>query len=243
MYDLPEGKRATRGKSIMNFLQIEEGEKVTSILAMTKEMRANKELSLMMVTRKGTVKKSSAESFKDVRRNGLIAISLEDGDELLSAMFVSEGDDVICATREGQSIRFSEGDVRQMGRQAGGVIGMKLDKGDYLINADVISPEMKNPEFLVMSENGYGKKTPLDEYKTQKRGGSGIKTMNLTDKTGKLAIGKIVTDDMEELIAMSKKSQVIKTTLESIPSLSRSTQGVRIMKPRDGDSLASLTCM
>lgn len=243
MYDLPEGKRATRGKSIMNFLQIEEDEKVTSILAMTKEMRANKELSLMMVTRKGTVKKSSAESFKDVRRNGLIAISLEDGDELLSAMFVSEGDDVICATREGQSIRFSESDVRQMGRQAGGVIGMKLDTGDYLINADVISPNMKNPEFLVMSENGYGKKTPLDEYKTQKRGGSGIKTMNLTDKTGKLAIGKIVTDDMEELIAMSKKSQVIKTTLESIPSLSRSTQGVRIMKPRDGDSLASLTCM
>ena len=239
MYDLPEGRRATRGKSIMNFLQIEAGEKITSILPMPKEIKAES-LFLLMVTKNGTVKKSGADNFKDVRRNGLIAIRLEDGDELLSAMFTKAGDDVICATREGQSIRFSES---EMGRTAAGVIGMKLSKGDYLINADVINEKMNNPQFLVMSENGYGKKTPLDEYKTQKRGGSGIKTMNLTDKTGKLAIGKVVTDDMVELIAMSKKSQVLKTELNTIPSLSRSTQGVRIIKPREGDELASLTCI
>jgi len=231
MYDLPEGRRATRGKSIMNFLQIEAGEKITSILPMPKEIKAES-LFLLMVTKNGTVKKSGADNFKDVRRNGLIAIRLEDGDELLSAMFTKAGDDVICATREGQSIRFSESEIREMGRTAAGVIGMKLSKGDYLINADVINEKMNNPQFLVMSENGYGKKTPLDEYKTQKRGGSGIKTMNLTDKTGKLAIGKVVTDDMVELIAMSKKSQVLKTELNTIPSLSRSTQGVRIIKPR-----------
>jgi DNA gyrase subunit A len=242
MYDLPEGRRATRGKSIMNFLQIEAGEKITSILPMPKEIKSES-LFLLMVTKNGTVKKSSADNFKDVRRNGLIAIRLEDGDELLSAMFTKAGDDVICATREGQSIRFGESDIREMGRTAAGVIGMKLSKGDYLINADVISEKMNNPQFLVMSENGYGKKTPLDEYKTQKRGGSGIKTMNLTDKTGKLAIGKVVTDDMVELIAMSKKSQVLKTELNTIPSLSRSTQGVRIIKPREGDELASLTCI
>ncbi len=242
MYDLPEGRRATRGKSIMNFLQIEAGEKITSILPMPKEIKAES-LFLLMVTKNGTVKKSGADNFKDVRRNGLIAIRLEDGDELLSAMFTKAGDDVICATREGQSIRFSESEIREMGRTAAGVIGMKLSKGDYLINADVINEKMNNPQFLVMSENGYGKKTPLDEYKTQKRGGSGIKTMNLTDKTGKLAIGKVVTDDMVELIAMSKKSQVLKTELNTIPSLSRSTQGVRIIKPREGDELASLTCI
>jgi DNA gyrase subunit A len=242
MYDIPEGKRATRGKSIMNFLQIGTDEKVTSVLPMPKDLK-NQKLSLLMVTKNATVKKSSAESFKDVRRSGLIAISLDDGDELLSAMFVRPKDDIICATREGQSIRFAESDVREMGRTAGGVNGMKLSKGDYLINADVISPEMNNPQFLVMSETGFGKKTPLDEYKTQKRGGSGIKTMNLTAKTGKLAIGKVVTDDMSELIAMSKKSQVIKTDLSTIKSSSRSTQGVIIMKPREGDSLASLTCL
>jgi DNA gyrase subunit A len=242
MYDIPEGKRATRGKSIMNFLQIGTDEKVTSVLPMPKDIKSQK-LSLLMVTKQATVKKSSAESFKDVRRSGLIAISLDSGDELLSAMFVRPKDDIICATREGQSIRFPESDVREMGRTAGGVNGMKLGKGDYLINADVISPEMNNPQFLVMSETGYGKKTPLDEYKTQKRGGSGIKTMNLTNKTGKLAIGKVVTDDMHELIAMSKKSQVLKTELSSIKSSSRSTQGVIIMKPREGDSLASLTCL
>ncbi len=242
MYDIPEGKRATRGKSIMNFLQIGTDEKVTSVLPMPKDVKSQK-LSLLMVTKNATVKKSAAESFKDVRRSGLIAISLDDGDELLSAMFVRPKDDIICATREGQSIRFAESDVREMGRTAGGVNGMKLSKGDYLINADVISPDMNNPQFLVMSETGFGKKTPLDEYKTQKRGGSGIKTMNLTAKTGKLAIGKVVTDDMSELIAMSKKSQVIKTDLSTIKSSSRSTQGVIIMKPREGDSLASLTCL
>jgi DNA gyrase subunit A len=243
MYDIPEGKRATRGKSIMNFLQIGSDEKVTSILPMPKDVKAASKLGLLMVTKQGTVKKSSAESFKDVRRNGLIAIRLDDGDELLSALFVGPKDEIICATREGQSIRFEGADIREMGRTAGGVIGMKLSKGDYLINADVITPGLTNPQFLVMSETGFGKKTPLDEYKTQKRGGSGIKTMNLTPKTGKLAIGKVVSDDMSELIAMTKKGQVIKTDLATIKSSSRSTQGVIIMKPRDGDSLASLTCL
>ena len=242
MYDIPEGRRATKGKSIMNFLQIGSDEKVTSILPMPKELK-NVKLSLAMVTKNATIKKSAAESFKDVRRSGLIAIKLDDGDELLSALFVTPGDDIICASREGQSIRFAESDVREMGRTAGGVNGMKLTKGDYLINADVIHKGMNNPQFLVMSETGYGKKTPLDEYKTQKRGGSGIKTMNLTAKTGKLAIGKVVTDDLEQLIAMTKKSQVIKTDLSTIKSSSRSTQGVIIMKPREGDSLASLTCL
>lgn len=242
MYDIPEGKRATRGKSIMNFLQIQGDEKVTSILVMPKSAK-QKSLALMMVTKNGTAKKSSADSFKDVRRSGIIAIRLDPGDELLSALFVEKGDEVILATSDGQSIRFKESDIREMGRAAGGVRGMAIDKGDYLVNADVIRKDMKNPEFLVMTATGNGKKTPLDEYKTQKRGGSGIKTVNVTAKTGRLVIGRVITDDHTELIAISKRSQVIKVDTKSIPSLGRSTQGVKIMKPREGDSIASLTLL
>lgn len=242
MYDIPEGKRATRGKSIMNFLQIQADEKVTSILVMPKSAK-QKTLALMMVTKHGTAKKSSAESFKDVRRSGIIAIRLDPGDELLSALFVEKGDEVILATSEGQSIRFKESDIREMGRSAGGVRGMAIDKGDFLVNADVIRKDMKNPEFLVMTATGNGKKTPLDEYKTQKRGGSGIKTVNVTAKTGRLVIGRVITEDHTELIAISKRSQVIKVDTKSIPSLGRSTQGVKIMKPREGDSIASLTLL
>lgn len=243
MYDLPEGKRATRGKSIMNFLQLSDGEKVTSILPMPKDVKEMKGLSLMMITKEGTVKKSSAESFKDVRRNGLIAIRLEDKDELLSAMFVTGEDNVILTTQNGQSIRFNNTDVREMGRTAAGVIGMKLDKDDMIIACDKVLAGIKGQELLIMTANGYGKKTKLSEYKTQKRGGSGIKTVKVTAKTGKLMVARVVTTENEELLAVSKDSQVIRTEVASIPTLGRDTQGVRIMKLRDGDSVATFNLL
>ncbi len=243
MYDLPEGKRATRGKSIMNFLQLTDGENVTSILPMPKDMKEMKGISLMMVTKSGTTKKSAAESFKDVRRNGLIAIKLEEKDELLATLFVQDEDSVILTTQNGQSIRFSHNDVREMGRTAAGVIGMKLDKGDVIVAADKILTGAKGTELLIMTANGYGKKTKLSEYKIQKRGGSGIKTVKVTEKTGKLMVARVVTGETEELLAVSKDSQVIRTELTSIPTLGRDTQGVRIMKLRDGDSLASFNLL
>jgi DNA gyrase subunit A len=243
MYDLPEGKRATRGKSIMNFLQLTDGEKVTSILPMEKDKKEMAGVSLMMITKDGTVKKSAAESFKEVRRNGLIAIRLEEKDELLSALFVREEDSVILTTQNGQSIRFSNTDVREMGRTAAGVIGMKLDKGDVIVAADKIPGGTKGAELLIMTANGYGKKTKLSEYKIQKRGGSGIKTVKVTEKTGKLMVARVVTGETEELLAVSKDSQVIRTELTSIPTLGRDTQGVRIMKLREGDSLASFNLL
>lgn len=243
MYDLPEGKRATRGKSVMNFLSLSEGEKITSILPVPKNKKEADGLALMMVTRNGTGKKSSFSHFKDVRRSGLIAITLDDGDELISASFVSKDDTVLIATRDGQSIRFEESDVREMGRNAAGVRVVKLGKDDAVISADVVSKDAKNPALFVMGENGYGKKTALDEYKTQNRGGSGILTMNVTSKTGPLMAARVVTDEVEEIVAMSKKSQVIRVDLKEIPTLGRSTQGVRVMKLRDGDSLASLICL
>lgn len=241
-YELPEGKRATRGKSLMNYLSLSSGERVTSVLAFPKALKQS-QLSILMVTKNGVAKKVAAQGFKDVRRNGLIAITLDQGDELLATRFVDKGEDVILATAKGQSIRFKESDIREMGRTAQGVRAMKLRKGDVLVGADIVKKENAKAELLLMSKNGYGKKTVLTQYKTQKRGGSGIKTANVTAKTGEIIVSKVVTDAETELVAISKNSQVIRTGLDEIPSLGRSTQGVRIMKLRDGDSIASLTCL
>ncbi|RJQ33811.1 DNA gyrase subunit A [Candidatus Parcubacteria bacterium] len=238
MYELPEGKRATKGKSIMNFISLEQGEQITSILAMPKAVKASEGLALLMATKSGTVKKTSADKFKEVRRSGLIAIGLDKGDSLISAQFVRKGDDVMLVTAKGQSIRFAEKDVREMGRQAAGVRGMKLGSGDSLVGAGTISKDAKNAELLVLSSTGYGKKTKLSEYKRQGRGGSGVKTMSITPKTKQL-VGGAVLEGGGELVAMSKKSQTIRTGLDEIPTLSRATQGVRIMKLREGDSVAS----
>ncbi|MBU3668799.1 MAG: DNA gyrase subunit A [Candidatus Taylorbacteria bacterium] len=243
MYDIPEGKRATRGKSIMNFLSLEGNEKVTSILPMPKDVKKGSELSLFLVTKQGTGKKVSAESFHDVRRSGIIAIRLDQGDELVSASFVEKGDNVMVVASDGQSIRFDQDDVREMGRAAGGVRVMKLDKGVNVVGADAIKKGSNDAEVLVVSANGYGKKTSLKEYKVQNRGGSGIKTVKVTDKTGDLISARIVTQEFEEAVAISKKSQVIRCDLKEIPTLGRDTQGVRIMRLRDGDSLASLICL
>ncbi len=243
MYDIPEGKRATRGKSIMNFLSLSSDEKVTSILPMPKEMKKGSELSLFLVTKLGTGKKVAAESFHDVRRSGIIAIRLDTGDDLVSASFVEKGDNVMVVASDGQSIRFDEADVREMGRAAGGVRVMKLDKGVQVVGADAIKKGSNDAEVLVMSANGYGKKTKLSEYKVQGRGGSGIKTVKVTAKTGDLISAKVVSAEVEEAVAISKKSQVIRCGLNEIPTLGRDTQGVRIMKLREGDSLASLICL
>jgi DNA gyrase subunit A len=242
MHELPEGKRATKGKALVNYLSISNEEKVTSVLAMPKELK-NSKLALMMVTKQGTVKKVDAADFHDVRRSGLIAISLHDGDELTSVQFVAPTDEIILATAKGQSIRFKENDIREMGRGAAGVRAVKLGKSDFVVSTDVIKKSMLNPVFFVMSSNGYGKKTALKEYKVQNRGGSGIKTMKVTAKTGDIMSARVMTDEMDEIAAISKKSQVIRVEAKEIPILGRQTQGVRIMKLREGDFLASITCL
>ena len=243
MYELPEGKRATKGKALVNFLSLSLDEKVTSILPMPKESKQTAELSLMMVTKLGTAKKVKAASFHDVRRSGLIAITLEASDSLMSVSFVSRGYDVSIVTSEGQSIRFRESDVREMGRGAYGVRGISLAKGDTVISADVVKAGGKGARIMVISKNGYGKTTLASEYKTQKRGGSGILTMKVTDKTGPVISAKVITEEDSELVAMSKKSQVVRVELAEIPTLGRQTQGVRVMKLREGDSLASVVCL
>jgi DNA gyrase subunit A len=243
MYEIPEGRKATRGKSIMNFLSMNAEERITSVLAVRKEEWTG-EWGLMMVTKNGVAKKSDAAAFKDVRRSGLIAITLKDNDSLIAAKFVGVGDDVSLVTRDGQAIRFKESDVREMGRTAAGVAGMRLGKNDEIVSVDVIKKDAaKNSHILVVTEHGYGKTTPVKEYKTQNRGGSGIKTAKVTDKTGAI-VGAIVLHEDEraegELVIMSKKGQVIKLPLKDVPILGRDTQGVRVMKMREGDSIASV---
>jgi DNA gyrase subunit A len=250
MYDIPEGKRSTKGKAVVNFLSITDVEKISSVLPMRKIQKEG-ERFLYMITKQGVAKKVDATAFHDVRRSGLIAIKLQKGDELIAALLVEKGDDIFLSSAKGQSIRFKESDIRPMGRAAGGVRGMKLTSGDTIVGADVIQKGSKNQEVLVVSKNGYGKTTPASEYKTQKRGGSGIKTVKVTPKTGPLIAARVVTKDAdmkdtdmeEEIVVISKKGQVIRTGLSEIPSLSRGTQGVRVMKLRDGDAIASFVCL
>ncbi len=238
MYELPEGKRSTKGKFISNFLPLEDGEKVTSVLALTKDQKDSVD-SLMMVTKNGSIKKTEAKSFFEVRKNGLIAINLKDDDELIDARFIKDIDTVLLASADGKGIHFKTDDIRAMGRTAGGVRGIKLAKADKVVSMTIISPEEKENEMLIISQHGYGKKTKISEFKIQGRGGSGIKIIKVTEKTGALVGAKLLKEDHSEVIAMSKNSQVIRTSLDSISTLGRDTQGVRIMKLKDDDSVVS----
>ncbi len=241
MYDLPEGRRTTRGKSIKNFLPLSEGEKITSILPVPKEKDLS-ENTLFFVTRNGVVKRVAADAFAKVRSNGLVAIHLKDDDELLDVRLTKEKDEMILVSQLGQSIRFHVADVRTMGRAASGVKGMTLKADDMIVGTGVVRAEHgKDKTLLVLSERGYGKQTKLDEYKVQKRGGSGVKTFNVSEKTGALIGARIVTEETQELMAISEQSLVIRISVGDIPVISRATQGVRIMKLKDGDAVASFT--
>lgn len=245
MYEIPEGKRATKGKSIMNFLSLAAEEKVTSILAVPKGAALDAS-SIMFVTEEGVSKRVAAKAFADVRRSGILAINLKKGDRLVSAHLAAEGDTVSIITAKGQSIRFEVEDVREMGRTAGGVRGMSVRKGDRVVSAEVIPAlEAKDTSLLVIMSKGYGKRTKLSEYKVQGRGGSGIKTADVTPKTGEIIGAKIFVGDLkeEELVVISKKGQVIRTSVAGISLLSRATQGVRIMRLYEGDSIASIVAL
>ncbi len=246
MYEIPEGKRATKGKSIMNFLALAGEEKVTSILPVPKGAALDA-ASIMFVTEAGVVKRSAAKAFADVRRSGIIAINLQKGDKLISANLAASGDTASLVTAKGQSIRFDVEEVREMGRTAGGVRGMSVKKGDSVVSAEVIPAEIaKKASLLVIMSKGYGKQTSMDEYKVQGRGGSGIKTAEVTPKTGEIIGAKVVVsadEESDELVVISKKGQVIRTKVNEIPSLSRATQGVRVMRLYEGDAIASVVAL
>lgn len=242
-YELPDSSRTSKGQALVNFLQLGSGEFATAVLALPKKSESK---YLVMATRNGLVKKVSRDEFAKVRKSGMIAIGLKGDDELRWVEPSSGNDEVMLSTEDGQAIRFKEADVRGMGRAAAGVSGIRLRKGDHVISMDVITKDMEGQgrDVLVVTEHGLGKKTPVKDYKIQKRGGSGIKTVKITEKTGKIVSMSIITPeeaDTKDLLIISKQGQTIKTPIKTISTLGRATQGVKVMRLSDGDTVASAT--
>lgn len=239
-YEIPESTRTSRGQALVNFLQLSSGEKVTEMLAFNKDDGFK---FFFMATEEGNVKRVKVEEFENVRRSGLIAINLGKKDKLRWVKLTTGTDEIIMATSRGQAIRFKETDVRAMGRGAGGVRGVRLKKDDKVVGVDAVFKGQKGNQLMVISENGYGKRTDLKFYKIQKRGGSGIKTASVTAKTGKLAGGRIINADEidSDLFVTSTKGQIIRIPLKSISVLGRATQGVRIMNLKGGDIVGAST--
>lgn len=242
-YDVPEASRISKGQALVNFLQLAPGEAVRAALSM-EGLEDTK--YLVMVTDKGTMKKTEVSAFENVRRSGLIAIKLKDGENLEWVKPTSGKDDVVLITANGQSIRFAEADARPMGRVAAGVRGIKLKGADRVVGMEVVEAGMGQKsgqlQLLVIMQNGYGKRTDVSEYKTQGRGGSGILTAAITKKTGPIIAATIVNaKDDRDLIVVSSTGQVIRTQISSIAVLGRATQGVRVMRFKKPDDTVATT--
>jgi DNA gyrase subunit A len=247
VYDIPEGQRVARGRGLLNFLEITPQDKILSLFTLSKEDVDSGVKYLIMVTENGIIKKTALSEFENVRKSGLIAITLKKGDSLKKVCKSTGADEIVFVTKKGISIRFKEKEIREMGRQAAGIKGIRLKGGDKVIGmgtVKAIDPKIKKENYvLVVSENGYGKKTDIKEYRSQGRGGSGIKTGKVTPKTGELIASFVLSGEEEDLIVISKKGQVIRTPIAQIPKLSRSTQGVHLMRLEAGDKVASVACI
>lgn len=241
VYDIPTASRTAKGQSIVNFLELNSEEKISSVLQLS-DLEQYK--YLVMITEKGLIKKTNIKVFKSVRRSGLITIKLKNDDNLKWIMPSTGSDEILLVSTQGQAIRFKEKNVREMGRSASGVRAIKLKKNDKVVGMDIIAKDsLKNTRLFVLMENGFGKSTPIQEYKTQGRGGSGIKTAKITPKTGPVVSSKLIFKDQEgDIIIISQKGQVIRLPLKSISVLGRATQGVRLMRfKQESDRVASVT--
>lgn len=230
-YQIPEGGRMSRGTAVVNLIQLEPNESVSAVIP----IKAFDSGYLMFMTKSGVVKKTALNKFDSSRKSGLIAINLNEGDELISVRETSGTDEVIVVTTKGMSIRFAEDDVREMGRTATGVRGISLDADDHVVCMEILRPESK---LLVISEYGYGKRTDLDEYRLQTRGGKGIKTYNITPKTGNLISARVVRDD-EEIMIINNQGVLIRIKVAEISQMGRSTSGVMLMRTNDGSVIMS----
>ena len=240
VYEIPEGTRASKGRAIQNVIQIEPDDKVRAYIN-TKNLNDEEYINnnyIVMCTREGIIKKTSLEAYSRPRQNGVIAIVIREGDQLLEAKITSGESEIMIAARGGKAIRFPENKVRPIGRVSAGVRGIDLENDDEVIGMICIEPDQKK-DVLVLSENGYGKRTDLDEYRVTNRGGKGVKTINITEKTGDLVSIQAVEDD-NDLMIINKSGITIRTKVEQIRVAGRATQGVRIINLRDGDSIASV---
>ena len=236
VWEIPEASRTAKGQAIVNLINIEQGEKITAILT-SRASDANK--FLFMCTGRGNVKKTSIEEYANIRKNGLISIKLDTGDMLRWVVPTKGSDNIIIVSRQGQSIRFKEEDVRPTHRDTSGVRGISLSKDDSVISMNLVSDP--NYELMVIMENGLGKKTKISAWKIQGRGGSGIKAAQVTAKTGEIVAAEIADKDADTLVLTSNKGQLIKLNLKDVPSLQRQTQGVILMRMRTGEKVVAAT--
>jgi len=242
-YEINESSRTSKGTAIVNLLNIESGEKVEAFVNYRK---GNEAKYVFLTTKNGTVKKSALSEFENIRRSGILAIKLDKDDELVWSKLTTGNDDILLVTRNGKSIRFPEKSVRGMGRNTMGVRGILIKKdasNDRVIQMDVVTKDSKLEVFTIM-EKGLGKKTPVNEFHIQGRGGQGVKVAEITEKTGKVVSSMIIPLGSEEVIITSQKGQIVKLEVNSIPKLLRATQGVILMRFSDKtDHVASATCI
>ena len=228
-YELPEAGRTAKGTAIVNLLRLDQGEKITAVIPIANFAEGK---YLLMATRNGMIKKTALSEYSSVRKSGLLGITLRENDELIGVRLTDGEDDVVLVTSHGMSITFSEKDVRPIGRVSQGVIGIKLDDDDFVIGMEsIISRE--NATLLAITENGFGKRTELDEYRVQTRGGKGILTYKITAKTGNIVGIRITTDD-EDVMIITENGTIIRLEVKDINVLGRTTQGVTLMRTNEG---------
>ena len=232
-YEIPEAQRQAKGRAMINLLQLSVGEKVAMIIAGKKETKGN----LILATRNGLIKKTPLTEYENIRKGGKIAIKLLDGDELIGVGVTNGRDDILIASREGKCIRFNETDVRQVGRDSQGVKSMKLNSGDYIVDMAIIKDE--NDKVITITENGYGKQTPVEEFRLQQRGGMGVKACVLNEKTGKLVALKLIEDN-GDIVVIADTGIIIRTHIDSISTLSRVSQGVKVMRLKNDAKIVSV---
>ena len=241
VYQIPEGTRSSKGRAIQNIIQIEPNDKVRAYINVKnlndKEFIENN--YIVMCTKRGIIKKTSLEAYSRPRTNGINAIVVREGDQLLEVKLTSGNAEIMIAGREGKAIRFNESTVRPMGRVSSGVRAITIDDDNEVVGMICIEPDSKQ-DVLVLSENGYGKRTDLEEYRITNRGGKGVKTINITEKTGNLIALQAVTDD-NDLMIINRSGLTIRTSVSQISVSGRATQGVRVINLGDGDSIASVT--
>jgi len=241
-YEIPEGNRTSRGKAVVNLLALTGEEKVTSAIAIRSfEEKKGQETFLAMATRNGTVKKTPLSDFENIRRSGIIAITLDEGDVLVEVQHTSGKDELLVATKDGMVIRFPESDIRSMGRGAAGVRGIRVDKDDKVVGMEVFPPNTKKT-LLTVCEHGHGKRTELSEYRGQHRGGGGIITIKTTDRNGSVIGVKLVTDE-EDLMVMTEQGKAIRLRCKEIKTISRNTQGVRLVRLDESDRVARVAAI
>jgi DNA gyrase subunit A len=243
VHEIPDGSRASKGRSIANLLELRPGERIAALIRVESKKDAQGNDTtwtsggyVLFATQKGTVKKTSLEDFANCRKGGIIAIGIEPGDNLIEVKQTSGQSEAVLITREGMSIRFEEMDVRSMGRPATGVRGISLDKDDVVVALAVVDP---NATLLVAGENGIGKRTAFDEYRVQSRGGKGIITMKTTDKTGKV-VGALTVTDNDEIMLLTVQGQMVRTPVKDIREAGRNTQGVKLINLTAADKLTAI---